>query len=91
MFSANSMSSLPISDDSQKPRKLVGAVKIFLNKATLVFTLNINRVTDFALSYNMIASFNLQIGFIRNVILKINKTISKILKINKIIDFSKRR
>lgn len=91
MFSANAMSSLPISDDGKKPRTFLGSVKIFFNQATLTFTLNINRVANFPLAINLVSSMALTLNMVQHFALRINKNISKALRINKIIDFSRRR
>jgi len=88
MFSANSMSSLPISDDGKKPRTFFGSVKLFLNKATLTFPLYFNRIQNFSLSMNLVNSLSLSRNILHEFIVTMNATIYKNLNVNKILSFT---
>lgn len=88
MFSANSISSLPISEDTVAPRTFLGKVKIFLNNSTLAFPLSINRMAGFSLGINMINSLSLNRNKISDIILNMATIISKSFRFNKILEFS---
>lgn len=91
MFSANAMSSLPISDDGKSSRTFRGSVKLFLNKATLAFPLYLNKIAEFSLSINLINSISLNRNAINNFSISINKIVNKNLNLNKLLNFIQRR
>lgn len=88
MFSANAMSSLPISDDGKKPRTFFGSVKIFLNKATLAFPLYFNTVQEFSLGLNLVNSLSLSRNILQEFVVTMNATIFKSLNFNKLLSFT---
>lgn len=91
MFSANAISSLPISDDGKSPRTFRGSVILYLNKATLTFALSFNKINQFNLAFNTIGSFVLSLNKVHNYKLMVNNIVNHILKRNTEIDFSQRR
>lgn len=88
MFSANAISSLPISEDTVAPRTFLGKVRIFLNNSTLAFPLSINRVTAFSLSINVVNSLSLNRNKISDIILSMATIISKSFRFNRVLEFS---